>query len=96
MSNERLHETIADVAYMAGVARHYSSDSRADMQTYIQWAREFESTRIMVNGDEQYPLAAGGFDNYMTAIEAFTNAKLAEAGNTDEQRALEPFGGLRA
>jgi len=95
MSNERLHETIADVAYLAGAHRHYSRDSRRDIQTYITWAREFESARIVVNGDEQYPLPAGGTDNYMTAVEAFTEAKLAEAGNTDEQRALEPFGGPR-
>jgi len=40
----KLHETIADLAYLAGVKQFYSGDSRADISMLISWAKEFEVT----------------------------------------------------
>jgi hypothetical protein len=69
-----LHEIIADIAYAAGIARHYSGDSRADMAAYIAWAGEF------ARGFTQEQEDAG---EYMELVEAFADKKLEEAGNCD-------------
>lgn len=69
-----LHEIIADIAYMAGVARHYSGDSRADMHTYVSWAGEFAAGFTQEQEDN---------GDYMELIEIFTDAKLKAAGNTE-------------
>jgi hypothetical protein len=76
-----LHEIIADIAYTAGIARHYSGDSRADIHAYISWAQEFASTFTQEQED------AG---EYMERIEVFANAKLADAGNCDTPTAPHP------
>ena len=73
----RLHETIADIAYIAGVYRHSSTDSRADMHSYVSWAHEFELLRVVdAGGNETY----NGTD-YMSAVEAFAENKLYDSGN---------------
>jgi hypothetical protein len=67
-----LQETIADIAYQAGVMHFYSGDSRADVRLFITWAEEFEKLRAEdADGNPVY----NGQD-YMTAIEEFTTAKL--------------------
>jgi len=63
----RLHETIADIAYVAGSVGYYSGDSRADIHGFIIWALEFEKLRAVDDkGNETY----NGTD-YMSAIELF-------------------------
>ena len=71
----RLNETIADIAYQAGVANFYTDDSRADIHTFIGWAEEFEKARQC---DEAGVESYFG-EEYMTAIEEFTMAKLQAA-----------------
>ena len=42
MSNFKILQTVADIAYLAGYKKHYSGNSRFDISEYIIWAREFE------------------------------------------------------
>jgi hypothetical protein len=68
----RLLETVADIAYLAGAKRYHSGDSREDVQTFIEWAREFELIRrVDARGNETY-CGAG----YLRAIEVFAFEKL--------------------
>lgn len=46
-----LHETIADIAYNAGLFRHYSGNSRADIQDYISLAKQFQKVYKKVDWD---------------------------------------------
>jgi hypothetical protein len=71
--NTKLLESLADIAYNAGVNRYYSGDSRADMHNFIHWAKEFEAINKDTDWDEE---------NYMLAIEDFASAKLCELINT--------------
>lgn len=70
--NDKLLETVADIAYIAGQKGHYSGDSRADIVIFIWWAEQFERIHEHTNWDEE---------NYMLAIEAFAEGKLALAKN---------------
>ncbi len=70
-STQRLLETVADIAYLAGASRHYSGDSREDLQQYITWAEAFERLRVVQGGDETY-----NGQPYMEAIEIFMQDKL--------------------
>lgn len=63
-----LLETVADIAYLAGVARYYSGDSRADALRFIDWAQEFEASEY----DK---------DDYIGEIERFTARKIKETEN---------------
>jgi hypothetical protein len=63
------HETIADIAYLAGVHGYYSGDSRGDMQTFIHLAKKFEKEHAYVDWD------ANDLD-YMTEIEFFAKKEL--------------------
>jgi len=65
--SQRLLETVADIAYIAGAKRFHSGDSRQDIAHFIQLARQFEKARKVKDGNETY----FGKD-YMTAIEEFT------------------------
>jgi hypothetical protein len=65
----RLHETIADIAYIAGTRRYYSGDSRADMQNFIFWAEQFEKVHAKTDWDSEDK-------TYMEAIEEYTNEKI--------------------
>lgn len=42
MMDERLIETVADIAYIFGSQGYFSGDSRADIQEVIYLAKEFE------------------------------------------------------
>lgn len=68
----RLLETVADIAYLAGHKGFYSGDSRADMLDFIIWAKDFEDIHKNTIWDDQ---------NYMLAIEAFANEKLTSDKN---------------
>lgn len=80
----RMHETIADIAYAAGARGWYSGDSRADMASIIAWAEEFERGRqedddgneFYAHPEVHYSLAR---PEYMTAVDEFADAKLEEA-----------------
>lgn len=77
-----LAEVVADIAYMAGCHKHYSGDSRRDIATYIHWAVTFEMTRIeLASGEFDYRDYPG--DGYLIAVEKYTLAKLADAGNCE-------------
>jgi hypothetical protein len=69
----KLLESLADIAYNAGINRFYSGDSRADMNNFIHWAKEFEAINKDTNWNEE---------NYMLAIEDFAIVKLGELINT--------------
>lgn len=70
---ECFNETLTDIAYMAGGRKYYSGDSRADIQAFIAWAREFGS--VYVNHAESND------SDYMIDIETFTLAKLDASGH---------------
>jgi hypothetical protein len=72
----RAVESLADICYIAGAARYYGGDSRADMDTFIEWANEFESLMQVVDGEEVW-----NGKEYLIAIDEFTYAKIAAAGN---------------
>jgi hypothetical protein len=81
--NRRM-EAVADIAQMAGLYRHHSTDSRKDISDYIQWAEEFEQARVVdPDGNESY----FGKD-YMTAIEEFTLRKLEAEGTPKKSMQL--------
>ena len=67
MKNLKPHETLADIAYIAGYHQYYSGDSRMDMSEIIAWAHEFETMHQDTDGDEE---------DYMLAVEAFAKGKL--------------------
>lgn len=69
--NIRLLETVADIAYLAGVQRFYSGNSRQDMANFIWWAREFELLHAHTAWEEA---------DYMLAVEAFAKEKLRAEG----------------
>ena len=45
MINEKLLETVADIAYIFGNNSYFSGDSRADIQDIIYYAIEFEKQK---------------------------------------------------
>lgn len=65
--NEKLLETVADISYIAGNMSVFSGDSRADINEFIFWAKEFESTNSNTNWDER---------DYITEITKFTIKKI--------------------
>jgi len=65
--NNKLLETIADIAYLAGTKGYYSGDSRADINDFIWWAKEFEKLHRHTDWNEK---------NYMLEIEAYVELKL--------------------
>jgi hypothetical protein len=69
---QRLLETVADIAYLAGAKRFHSGDSREDVTYFISLAEQFETLRrVDANEVETY----NGKD-YLTAIEEFAFEKL--------------------
>lgn len=68
--NNILYETIADIAYTAGIHRYYSGDSRADMERFCYLANEFE--HLYMNVDWH----ATDAPDYMECIDAFIKDKL--------------------
>jgi len=69
----KLLEAVADIAYAAGHAGFTTDDSREDVQLFIQWAQEFETTF-----DER------GQD-YMESIDDFVAKKMNEAEPLEAQ-----------
>lgn len=61
----KLLETIADIAYHFGQKGYYSGDSRADNANFIWWAKEFENSHKDTDWDNV---------DYMLTIEAYTDA----------------------
>lgn len=84
-----IYETIADIAYAAGAHGYYSGDSRADMQTFIWWAQQFEKE------NEGVVFGEDGADDYMDCIDAFIDRKLNEDEPTDEELALQLGSAMR-
>jgi hypothetical protein len=70
MEKNKIFETIADISYIAGYKNHYSGDSRFDIRQYIYWATEFEEIYAKTNWGEQ---------DYMLAVERFTNEKIMQS-----------------
>ncbi len=69
MNNQKLLEAVADIAYYAGYKRYYSGNSRADIFTFIWWAKEFEKLHDHTDWDEKEK-------DYMISIEEFTAQKI--------------------
>jgi len=65
--NNKLLETLADIAYHAGQQGYYTGDSRADINTFIYWAHEFE---------KQHASTDWGDTDYMLEIERYVMTKL--------------------
>ena len=41
--DQKLAEAIADIAYVAGYKKFTTGNSRADINSFIYWAKEFEN-----------------------------------------------------
>lgn len=67
IEDNKLFESIADIAFMAGQRGFCSGDSRSDVAEFIKWGKEFEDTHEDTDWDEQ---------DYLETIEAFLNTKL--------------------
>jgi len=67
MMNEKLLETVADIAYVFGEKGYFSGDSRADIQEIIFLAKKFEGLN-----HNWY------IDDYLTQINKFSYLKLEE------------------
>jgi hypothetical protein len=67
---DSLNESIADISQMAGHYGYYSGDSRADIQLFIDLAKEFES----IHKDRVWGITDD--KDYMEEIEKFALRKL--------------------
>jgi hypothetical protein len=67
MMDEKLIETVADIAYIFGSQGYFSGDSRADIQEVIFFAKEFEKQ----NNDWEK-------EDYLRLITEYSNSKLQE------------------
>lgn len=67
IEDNKLFESIADIAFMAGQRGFCSGDSRSDVAEFIKWGKEFEDTHEDTDWDEL---------DYLETIEAFLNTKL--------------------
>lgn len=79
---DRLLEAVADIAFDAGYSGYYSGDSRADMQTFIAWAQEFEATRRAYTpgiDDGEYLYGPDEGREYMDAMYEFTTDRIAQS-----------------
>lgn len=73
--DERLLETLADIAFNVGWTRIDSAEfggSRAVVQKMIAWAREFECRAVGIDWNDR--------GDYIDAIDEFTDEKLEEFG----------------
>jgi len=70
MSDRKILEAVADIAYTAGHKKYTSGDSRQDISDFIWWAEEFE--KIHLNTD-------WGYEDYILKIDEFTRQKIREA-----------------
>lgn len=67
IEENKLFESIADIAFIAGQKGFFSGDSRADISEFINWAKEFEAIHEDTNWDET---------DYKDTVEAFAGTKL--------------------
>jgi len=67
MSNFKILQTVADIAYLAGYKKHYSGNSRFDISEYIIWAKEFEQIHQYNDWDNE---------DYMLTIEQYAIQKI--------------------
>jgi len=67
MKTVKIHETIADLAYLAGVKQFYSGDSRTDIKLFISWANEFEGIHKNTDWNEV---------DYMLEIESYADSQI--------------------
>ena len=67
IEDNKLFESIADIAFIAGQKGFCSGDSRADIDQFISWAKEFEAIHEETNWDET---------DYKDAVEVFALTKL--------------------
>lgn len=69
MTEQKLLEAVADIAYYAGYKGFSTGDSRADVFEFIHWAQEFENQNQDKDWDKH---------DYITEIEDFAEAKIQE------------------
>lgn len=77
--DERLLETLADIAFNVGWERIDSAEfggSRAMVKQIIAWAKEFERRSVGIDWD---------ICDYIDAIDEFTNEKLEEFISKEEE-----------
>jgi hypothetical protein len=67
IEENKLFESIADIAFIAGQRGFASGDSRADIAEFIRWANEFEAMHEDTNWDEV---------DYKDTVEVFALTKL--------------------
>ena len=67
MNNQKLLETVADIAYQAGQQKYYSGNSRADISEFVRWASQFEKENFKTDWNET---------DYILAVEEFTSKRL--------------------
>jgi hypothetical protein len=67
MIDQKFIETIAEIAYIAGVRQYYSGDSRADISDFLFWAEEFEQINAEVDWTEE---------DYISSVERFADEKI--------------------
>ena len=65
--NEKLLETVADIAYIFGEKGYFTGDSRADIQEIIFLAKKFENLNHDWNTDD-----------YLIEVNKFSYSKLEE------------------
>ncbi len=73
---EDVYEALADIAWAAGHAHYHAGDSRADVVSFIEWAKEF--TALHVNTD--WSVADPG---YMELIWEFAQGKMGLVTKSD-------------
>lgn len=65
--NNKLLETLADIAFQAGEMHFFTGDSRADVSEFIRWAEEFERANKGMDWNST---------DYIAEIEKFTSDKI--------------------
>lgn len=68
--DNKLLETIADIAYCAGQKGYFSGNSREDILNFIWWAKEFEKSYKDADWDKI---------DYILSVEAYANNKMTAA-----------------
>ena len=69
MENQKLLETVADIAYILGRNNCFSGNSRADIQDILFWAKEFEKEHDNTELDK---------NDYISEIEQYSYRKINE------------------
>ena len=67
MTNQKLLEAVSDISFIAGEKNFFSGNSREDVYTFIQWAKEFVKENSKTYWHEV---------DYIESITKFTENKL--------------------